>query len=360
MKKGIFSILSSVFFCSLVQAQIYSPELKIENTNNGYIGIGKAIPEYFFDINGNMCVGDTEGKVYFRRLDGNASGLIGFSGSDLFLQNNSGSGVLQFKTNVNGAGLSEVMRIDGSFGNVGIGGVTEPQERLHVNGNIYLETNSLMFRGLYSRMNEIYSVGGSSGTEGSWYFTSFYDNLIFNSGASTSGPRKTVFRIGTVERMRINSNGNVGIGVSSPSQKLHVNGNVLASNVSVTSDRKLKKDIRNYEEGLAMITQMNPVKFKYKPRKVKRAEYDSLNHKESIVNEFDVDSNDDKDYIGIIAQEIKEIAPDLVDQFINDEGEEVLTVNHTALTFLLINAVKEQQLMIKNLQSQIAKFGKSE
>lgn len=43
----------------------------------------------------------------------------------------------------------------------------------------------------------------------------------------------------------INSSNNVGIGTASPSYKLHVSGNVGASNFYTTSDRSLKKNIKD-------------------------------------------------------------------------------------------------------------------
>lgn len=151
-------------------------------------------------------------------------------------------------------------------------------------------------------------------------------------------------------RFRITHRGNVGIGVTNPSQKLHVNGNALAWNVSVTSDMKLKQDIRDYAQGLALVKEIHPKKYRYKPRKVKKVKA-SLADGETIDEE--VFDQNDQEYIGVVAQELQEIAPDLVGSFTDDEGEETLTVNHTALTFILINAVKEQQLQIEAMQKQL-------
>ena len=49
--------------------------------------------------------------------------------------------------------------------------------------------------------------------------------------------------------------------------------------------------------------------------------------------------------MGVIAQEIMEIFPDLV----NDNNSEYLSVDYISLISLLIKAVQEQQMMINNL-----------
>jgi len=69
------------------------------------------------------------------------------------------------------------------------------------------------------------------------------------------------------EAMRIETSGNVGIGTTNPSEKLHVIGNILASgSITPGSSRKLKDNIRDLEanEALAVLLQLTPTKFYYK------------------------------------------------------------------------------------------------
>ena len=81
------------------------------------------------------------------------------------------------------------------------------------------------------------TTGGSvrvrtSGTEVSGTF--FNNNLAVYSGSDTAHPY--ILRTNAVEAMRIDTSGNVGIGTTSPTQKLDVNGSInVANNMIVAS-----------------------------------------------------------------------------------------------------------------------------
>jgi hypothetical protein len=103
-----------------------------------------------------------------------------------------GSSTLFLRAGGTGAAANKVYVL--SSGNVGIGAASPP-ERLSVNGNIRLENN-----------NNIY-WGGTA-------------NYITGSSVSNA----ITFYTTSIDRMRIDSNGNVGIGTSVPGYKLDVNG----------------------------------------------------------------------------------------------------------------------------------------
>ena len=56
-----------------------------------------------------------------------------------------------------------------------------------------------------------------------------------------------------------------------------------------------------------------------------------------------------KQKIGVLAQEIQEVFPDLI----GEDTEGMLTVNYQGLVPVLINAIKEQEDKINNQQAQI-------
>ena len=101
------------------------------------------------------------------------------------------------------------------------------------------------------------------------------------------------------------------------------------------SDERLKRDIHAYEDGLEAVLEMDPVWFKY-------------------VEELDQDG---ASYVGVLAQDIQDIAPYMVDEIDVDvpaeAGEPYLGLDATALPYMLVNAVQEQQQIIDSQQRAI-------
>ncbi|MBK7428003.1 MAG: tail fiber domain-containing protein [Saprospiraceae bacterium] len=125
----------------------------------------------------------------------------------------------------------------------------------------------------------------------------------------------------------VNGGGRVGINTSSPDQKLTVNGGASkpgGGSWSSFSDRNLKQNIRNFSGGLPELLKVRTVSYQY-------------NGKLGLAP--------DKEYIGVIAQELESIAPYMVSNTtITKEGEtgsQYLSVDGTAFIYMLINAVKE-------------------
>lgn len=103
---------------------------------------------------------------------------------------------------------------------------------------------------------------------------------------------------------------------------------------SATSDARLKDQVRPYADGLQQLLGINPVYYHYN----KQSGYDTK-----------------QEYIGVLAQELQTIAPYMVKTF-KKEDKEFLSVDNTAMTFMLINAVKEQQQQIEESKKMIAEL----
>jgi hypothetical protein len=135
-------------------------------------------------------------------LDASSNGIINL---------NEGTALI---TSVNG---SERMRITNS-GNVGIG-TSSPSYKLHL-----AKTDTA---GQYAYFGAS-SDGGSRGLTFTSSDNGEYLGAIHTIDA-TSGSGELAFATGGTERMRITSAGNVGIGTTTPAEKLDVNGNIKST-----------------------------------------------------------------------------------------------------------------------------------
>jgi len=130
--------------------------------------------------------------------------------------------------------------------------------------------------------------------------------------------------------------GNVGIGTTSPTNKLHVNGKLTTSGTNETSDIRLKKDIEPIENALTKVMKMRGIHYNWR------------------TGEFpDKDLGSDRQ-IGVIAQEVEKIVPELVET----DSEGWKSVQYSNITALLIEAVKEQQKIIEELRADKSKAKK--
>lgn len=134
----------------------------------------------------------------------------------------------------------------------------------------------------------------------------------------------------------------------STTEQLVVGGNVRAANFIQASDRRLKNNIRPYATGLEAVLKINPVRYTY-------------NGKGGTIA--------GTNQIGLIAQNLQEVAPEMVKEFEHAEygltslaepmaesrnKETFLAVKDNQIKFMLINAIKEQQEIISSLEARIA------
>jgi hypothetical protein len=113
------------------------------------------------------------------------------------------------------------------------------------------------------------------------------------------------------------------------------NGSALTATGAVGSysDARLKHDITPFTDGLNVILRLKPVRFYYNA---------------------DAPFNTSLQQTGIIAQELEQVAPYMVEKNPEAGYDDLRSVNNQAYTFLLINAVKEQQAQIDELKKENA------
>ena len=125
---------------------------------------------------------------------------------------------------------------------------------------------------------------------------------------------------------------NIGVDTASPNEKLHVAGNICYTGSSSScSDLRYKKDITILPNVLEKLEQINGVYYNWKVQ-------------EFPENDFSKDRQ-----IGVIAQKLEQVYPELV---ITDANG-YKTVDYPKLTAVLIEAVKKQQDQIINYQQRI-------
>jgi len=139
-------------------------------------------------------------------------------------------------------------------------------------------------------------------------------------------------------RLVFTDNGRLGINTNNPAHTLTViipntpiTGSYQTSGWQHSSDGRLKTNIRPLTNALEKVLQLRGVNFTWK------------NNPES------------GNQIGFIAQEVKQVVPELVSGTEGDiEKGETLSMSYGNLTPLLVEAIKEQQKIIADLQRRVA------
>ena len=190
--------------------------------DNGNVGIGTTSPSEKLDVGGNIS---TSGVL---KVEGTGTTYIN---GNVGIGTTSPSEKLDVGGNISTSGVLKVEGTGTTYinGNVGIG-TTSPDEKLHVDGNIKLE-------GL-DNAEVLFKAG----------------NKLGEIGLQDDSDQGIYIKTGGEYRLSVGQNGNVGIGITDPSSKLHIqDANALVGIYSTGNDANAnlrfgtKASERNFE-----------------------------------------------------------------------------------------------------------------
>jgi hypothetical protein len=218
-----------------------------------------------------------------------------------------------------------------SINNIGIG-TTNPTSKLQVQGDVSIASTvgigTVIDIVPYDTLNSgTLSFEGSAGQ-----LFSITNNLtsgsIFSVNDVSGIPSIDVDANGTIQLGPYG--GNIGIGTTNPTETLSVFGNILSTETifatvfTSLSDETQKTDITAITDAIETVKQLNGVKYKW------------------------ID-NHNQPSIGVIAQEIEKVLPEVVTT--NKNG--LKSVSYGNIVGVLIEAIKEQQVRIEELERKL-------
>ncbi len=217
--------------------------------------------------------------------------------------------------NIVETGVAQRFVIQNGTGNVGIG-TTSPTEQL----SVYNNTGNVI-------------MGVQSGGQSFWGMES-----VGSANRLDLGPSSALHSLSPY--MSLLAGGNVGIGTSNPGQKLSVVGAINQTNalncglstdasgtLICTSDERLKNILGNSTYGIAQIMNITPIKFEYK--------------------------NESYIHVGFSAQNVQSVIPEATPI----QGNGYLGLDTNAVTATLVNAMKQQQEIINQLNETVIQQG---
>lgn len=164
------------------------------------------------------------------------------------------------------------------------------------------------------------------------------DWSIDQYGTSASDARFRIFNTSELNGMVIKENGFIGMGNSAPTVRLQVTGDIIANSIAGSSDARFKTNISPITNSLQKVLALRGVHFNWNTKAFPERMFS------------------DKKTIGFIAQEVEKVVPEIVQT--ENTPEHYKSVHYDKVVALLVEAIKEQQKQINQLQKQVKKLRK--
>jgi hypothetical protein len=199
-------------------------------------------------------------------------------------------------------------------------------------GPIYLNSNSTVLHNLWVNQAIVPSPGNGSSNG-----ISFHNDIGGGLGDTAwirhfvRAGESTTLEIGISndadDHISLNAAGNVGVNTHEPLAKFHVNGDALAHAWNTQSDERLKENIQPLRDPLTLLNGINGVSFDWQDPKQR---------------------NDQGPQVGVVAQQVESVLPQLVTQDKNG----FKSVDYSKLVVPLIEAVKQlnEKVEAQNLE----------
>lgn len=177
-------------------------------------------------------------------------------------------------------------------------------------------------------------------------YRSYYGYIGSNAGLGTrndcvelgTNGKPLTLRPSETEMMRLISTG-VGIGGIAPSYTLDVNGTIHYTTLTASSDKRFKKNVERITGALDIIKQINGVRFEWNER---------INR---IRNGYKLR----RPTLGVIGQEVEKVLPEVIEHWrLDDEITDACAVSYERMIPVLIEAIKELEIMIWTLQQKLS------
>jgi len=261
-----------------------------------------------------------------------------------------------------GTALNRYFNIEGTTGNVGIGGTSfMTNTRLYVKSSTVLNTGSDWLYSIYGNTTPVTGGNRLIGIRGV-----AYNGTPINSYGKAIGISGTAGNIGSGYNYGVYgqlSGSNYGAGVFGTTTydcdvsgqyagffngETKIIGRLWLNNLEITSDKRAKKEIVNIDSNnISKLKNIVGIHFKYKSPKemtnLLKSTTDTTTDSAMYKNLYETVQ------IGVLAQDVQKVYPELV----QTDQNGLLAVNYLGFIPILIESIKEQQKTIDNKNKSI-------